>query len=521
MMRILVAVYAVALASVAAAVAAVVSRDQWQPLELVVLLGGLTLTSEFLARRFEVRGTINISGSDVYLFSAMVLLGPVPALIFLVATELGLSLLYDRPRRPASAILNNLTAYSVYALAGGLTIQFFAERGITDPIFLAIVVAALVVSNLVCFLMVAGFRRVGFHEPVGAALPTYFRLAPAQVIAGLLTAVGVVTYARAGFGTYVVLLFTFVASEFLIGRLTTVEVALRRERDRAQQYLDIAGTIILVLESDGTIQLVNRRGCDVIGYPETELLGQHWADFVSCADGAGEFARLLAGDVEASRFESRLRTRSGQERIVAWDARVLYQDGKVGTVLVSGEDITERRNAEREVAFLAFNDRLTRLPNRARLDERLDAALEEARRRRHAVAVLYLDFDNFKRVNDTVGHAGGDELLVEVAARLRRVTRDGDLAVRHGGDEFLVLSSFDATGDQARAIAAELADRVRTALAEPFLVGGTEVRSGASIGIAVYPDDADDAESLLRCADEAMYAAKQARRAPFTLRRVA
>ncbi len=520
-MRSLVAAHAVALAGVAVIAAAVVSRDQWQPLELVLLFGALTLTSEFLSRRFEVRGTINISGSDVYVFSAMVLLGPVPALLFLIATELGLSLLYDRPRRPALTIMNNLTAYSVYALAGGLAIHFFAERGITDPIFLVVVAVALVVSNFVCFLIVAGFWQLGFGEPVREALPTYFRFAPAHLIAALLTAVGVVAYARAGFGTYVVLLVTFVASEFLIGRLTTVEVALRRERDRAQRYLDIAGTIILVLESDGSIGLMNRRGCDVIGYPEPELLGRRWADFVSCTHGPGEFARLLAGDVETSRFESGLRTRSGDERIVSWDARVLYQDGKVGTVLVSGEDITQRRHAEREVAFLAFHDRLTRLPNRATLDERLEAALDEARQRRHAVAVLYLDFDNFKRVNDTVGHAGGDQLLVEVAARLRRVTRDGDLAFRHGGDEFLVLSSFDATGDEARAIAAELGDRVRAALAEPFFVGGTQIRSGASVGIAVYPGDADDGESLLRCADEAMYAAKQARRARFTLRRVA
>ena len=333
--------------------------------------------------------------------------------------------------------------------------------------------------------------------------------------------VGVLTYARAGFAPYALLLVTFLASEFLTGRLTSVEVALRRERDRAQRYLDIAGTIILTIERDGAIGLINKRGCEVLGRPEEKLPGRPWADFVSCDSGAAEFARLLTGTVDALRFESVLSTDSGGRRIVAWDARVLYQDGKVGTVLVSGEDITERRNAESEVAFLAFHDRLTRLPNRASLDERLDAALADARAGGYRVAVLYLDFDNFKRVNDTVGHAGGDQLLVEIAARLRSVTRDGDLAVRHGGDEFLVLTTFDAAGLEARAIATELAGRVQAALAEPFVVGGTEIRSGASVGVAVYPGDGEDAEALLRRADEAMYAAKQEHRAAFALRRVA
>ena len=520
-LRLLVAAHALALGGVTVIAATIVSREQWRPVELLVVLGTLIVTSEFLSRRFEVRGTINISGSDVYLFSTIVLLGPVPALVVLVGAELGLSVLYDRPRRPPLTIMNNVTAYSVYALVGGLAIDLVDARGMTDPVFLVVVGAALIVANLLCFLIVALFWQVGFGEPVREALPAYFRFAPAHAIAALLTAVGIVTYARAGFATYVVLLVTFVASEFLTGRLSTVEVALRRERDRAQRYLDIAGTIILALDRDGKIELVNKRGCDVIGYPEAELLGRRWTDFVRCSDGRAEFTRLLADEVETSRFESTLRTSAGDDHIVAWEARVLYQDGKVGTVLVSGEDITERRRAEREVAFLAFHDRLTRLPNRATLDERLEAMLADAREHRHTIALLYLDFDNFKRVNDTVGHAGGDELLVEVAARLRRVTRDGDLAVRHGGDEFLVLTRFDAPEDEARAIAAELADRVRRVLSDPFVVGGAEIRSGASVGIAIYPGDADDAESLLRRADEAMYAAKQARRAEFRLRRVA
>jgi diguanylate cyclase (GGDEF)-like protein/PAS domain S-box-containing protein len=176
-------------------------------------------------------------------------------------------------------------------------------------------------------------------------------------------------------------------------------------------------------------------------------------------------------------------------------------------------DITERKKAEEEVSFLAYHDKLTGLPNRVLFEEMLDLALARARRHQLGVGVLYLDLDNFKLVNDSLGHHAGDQLLRELAERLRGCTRETDLVARQGGDEFLLLLSDLEGGAQGAvpelAIAESVAVRVREALLEPFDVSGTPFYTTGSIGISLYPRDGDDAETLMRNADAAMYQAKK------------
>jgi diguanylate cyclase (GGDEF)-like protein len=173
-------------------------------------------------------------------------------------------------------------------------------------------------------------------------------------------------------------------------------------------------------------------------------------------------------------------------------------------------DITERRRAERELEHLAYHDRLTGLPNRTLLEEHLGVALARAGRHGHGVALLFLDLDDFKLVNDGFGHAAGDELLRDVAKRLQAVTRATDLLARQGGDEFLLLVTD--LGDDADALAASVAGKLETALQEPFQLAGTSLDVRASIGVSIFPRDAEDAEALMRHADAAMYQAKNAGR---------
>jgi diguanylate cyclase (GGDEF)-like protein/PAS domain S-box-containing protein len=171
-------------------------------------------------------------------------------------------------------------------------------------------------------------------------------------------------------------------------------------------------------------------------------------------------------------------------------------------------DISERRRGEEQLAYLAYHDPLTGLPNRIMVEQQLDLALARARRTRASVVMMFVDLDDFKEVNDQLGHAAGDRLLAAVATRLRGVLRDSDLLARQGGDEFLVLLTdlTDDPGPAAELVAGKLLDALR----EPFVLAGAELVTGASIGISVYPRDAADTESLMRHADVAMYQAKAA-----------
>jgi diguanylate cyclase (GGDEF)-like protein/PAS domain S-box-containing protein len=213
--------------------------------------------------------------------------------------------------------------------------------------------------------------------------------------------------------------------------------------------------------------------------------------------------------------------------------RMLHEDGSVKWVLeqaypIDDEDgnpwliqgvlfdITERKNAEEQIAFLAYHDKLTGLPNRVLFEEMLENAIARARRYDRGVGVVYLDLDNFKLVNDSLGHHAGDLLLAQLADRLRACTRDTDLVARQGGDEFLLLLADIERGvedpgkpDPAMGVAESVAARVHEALSDPFELNGTPFYATGSIGISLFPQDAGDAETLLMNADHAMYQSKR------------
>lgn len=174
-------------------------------------------------------------------------------------------------------------------------------------------------------------------------------------------------------------------------------------------------------------------------------------------------------------------------------------------------DVTEQRKSEAKIIYMAQHDALTDLPNRALLRERLERALVITRGQGANLAVLMLDLDRFKEVNDTLGHPAGDALLQAVAARLRGCVRETAFIARLGGDEFAVIEYVTNPADEAAA----LAEKIRLALCEPFDLGGHQVTAGTSIGIAIAPDDGDDSEKILKSADLALYSAKNDGRGTF------
>jgi diguanylate cyclase (GGDEF)-like protein/PAS domain S-box-containing protein len=180
-------------------------------------------------------------------------------------------------------------------------------------------------------------------------------------------------------------------------------------------------------------------------------------------------------------------------------------------LVVSLHDLSERKRFEAHIQHLATHDRLTGLPNRALLDDRVEQAILHARRGRESLALLFVDLDQFKLVNDSYGHAAGDALLVEVAGRLRETVRDGDTVARLGGDEFVILLTSLSQPQDSAVVARKIAE----ALDRPLALEGGEIRVSASIGISLFPDDGEGLDALLQSADAAMYRAKDAGRNGF------
>ena len=257
---------------------------------------------------------------------------------------------------------------------------------------------------------------------------------------------------------------------------------------------------------------VNQSAVELTGEPRERLVGARARRLLRDIDGMDwvELVRSLDRQDEGLVFEAQVERPSGEGIPVEISAkRVDLGDRRV--VVALARDISERRRAQRQLEHQALYDQLTHLPNRALLQLRLKEMMSEADRARGKVALLFIDLDGFKHVNDSYGHSFGDRLLVMVARRLKEAIRQEDLLARLGGDEFVAVVTLNESLHAANRVAMQLIE----SLAEPFVIDDIELSVQMSIGITLYPDDAEDTESLLRNADSAMYKAKSGGRNQF------
>ncbi|SIT66079.1 sensor domain-containing phosphodiesterase [Edaphobacillus lindanitolerans] len=285
-------------------------------------------------------------------------------------------------------------------------------------------------------------------------------------------------------------------------RVVTELENLSREKEL---ILNSAGEGIFGLDLQGGMTFCNPAGLKMLGYErEEDIIGMpcgqiFWGDPAKtdgCAVGPGNKPFVLT---------DLFYRRDGVGFPVEYDLSLIQEGDEVFGQVVIFKDITERRQLEDEIKYYAYYDNLTDLPNRLLLRDRLDNALTNAELNDEKLAVLFLDLDRFKLINDTFGHSFGDLLLKEVAIRLSKSIPDNGIVSRQGGDEFMIIL-LDV---KAKEEVIQVVDRVNEAFAEPIQLEGHEIFIKNSIGIAVYPDDGADAEALIRKADTAMYRSKE------------
>jgi diguanylate cyclase (GGDEF)-like protein/PAS domain S-box-containing protein len=266
---------------------------------------------------------------------------------------------------------------------------------------------------------------------------------------------------------------------------------------------------VMIIESDGTLVDVNQAFTRVTGYSREEALGQR-APLINAECNDGEVCQSIKTALEQSGYwtgETWNLRKNGELYVTRLTvSRVPDISGRVNGLVGVFTDITPLKDHQKQLETIAHYDPLTRLPNRVLLGERLKHGLLQAVRRDNLVAVVYLDLDGFKTVNDTGGHDAGDQLLVELAGRMKHALRDGDTLARIGGDEFVAIL-VDLESVEA---CETVLQRLLQAAAEPVQLGAQRYHVSASIGVALYPHNGTDADLLLRCADHAMYQAKKA-----------
>ena len=236
---------------------------------------------------------------------------------------------------------------------------------------------------------------------------------------------------------------------------------------------------------------------------EIQLVHPEWEPTIRAST-----LELLDGRAQRNRMISHNRTKSGRYIYCEWfNSAFIDADGKTQGILSLAQDVTLRVEAEEQLRYSAVHDALTGLQNRQSLIARLDHALARVRRSGEPLALLFIDLDKFKAVNDTHGHAAGDEFLRQAAARLKACIRDADTVARIGGDEFVVLLDSELEADTPEIIK----QRIAGGFLQGFNIGDIPLESSASVGISRFPEDGNDADHLLASADRAMYRAKQSR----------
>lgn len=298
----------------------------------------------------------------------------------------------------------------------------------------------------------------------------------------------------------------------VLRRSRRAEAALARESFRNRMLLRNASDGICILDRGGNALDFSDAFCNMLGYAREALLGMNvsqWDLRWSTGEGKEELRRLQKSTDHTTSFETRHRRKDGSAFDVETSSIGFELEAET-MLFMSSRDISERKRVQQQIQHQAHYDALTGIPNRTLFYDRLTQGIGLAKRERYELALLYLDLDRFKAVNDELGHAAGDEVLKIASGRIRRLLRESDTVARIGGDEFTVILPRIATHEDA----AEVATKIVDALAAPFHLGNSngsarQVSIGCSVGIAIFPADAESPDGLVVAADAAMYEAKR------------
>ncbi|HEX9160226.1 MAG TPA: EAL domain-containing protein [Thermoanaerobaculia bacterium] len=290
------------------------------------------------------------------------------------------------------------------------------------------------------------------------------------------------------------------------------EDALRESEMRYRLLFEQNAAGVCLATISGHIINCNPTFADMVGLRVDELANRDLRDVFARASAVEEIRNRLEETPTVRGVEIEMRRPDG-ERVSALANVSLLGDGDRALVHLTAVDISDRKRAEEQIEFQAYHDALTQLPNRRLFVERLELSLLAAKRARGNVAVLFIDVDRFKNINDTLGHSVADALLLEIAQRLRTCVRQTDAVARYGGDEFTVILPDLNQPEDAAQVAEKILERVN----EPVVMGASVIEASVSIGVAISPYDGTDVDTLLRNADDAMYRAKEAGRNTYQL----
>lgn len=495
-------------------------------------------SSRLIVRIPRIKGDITVS--DTFIFLTLLLYGGEAAV--LVATAEGMASA-RRVSKTVNTFLFNTTmmAFSTFLTASALRISFGAGRAPAQMEFSTSFVLALSLMAFVQYISNSGLAAVRHALKTGAPIfqtwTNSFLWTSITYFAGA-SAAGIITRLTGRFGFHALLVtLPIIAVVYFTYRvyLRNVEMseekaaeaqrhveelsrhiaeqeriskALKESEEHFRSAFDQAAGMALV-DLDGRWLQVNQSLCRMLGFTEEELLGNNFKAITRPEDLGGDLNnlyQLVEGRATTTQIEKRYLHQSGADVWVLQSASLVRDtEGSPQHFIFQIQDITERKQAEEHIHHAAFHDALTNLPNRILLTDRLSVAVERAKRNPdYQFAVLFIDLDRFKIVNDSLGHQYGDQLLIEVAGRLRTSVRAVDTVARLGGDEFAILLD----GIEGVENAAPTAERIQEQLTSPFTLFGQEVFISGSIGIAFSRSGYNSPDDILRDSDAAMYRAK-------------
>ncbi|WP_039913663.1 putative bifunctional diguanylate cyclase/phosphodiesterase [Cellvibrio mixtus] len=302
--------------------------------------------------------------------------------------------------------------------------------------------------------------------------------------------------------------------ELSLAKRRAVELALRKSEEHLRQIIDHLPVMIGARNIAGYYLFANKALANELGYTPEQMRNLHVRQLLKNSvfdidTMLQNDYRVIRGNEELDVIEERFVTATGKQLFLQTHIMPLaFYDEKVA--LIVSVDITERKNAQAKMEFMAHHDALTGLPNRVQLVERLEHELRRAERHGYFGAVLFIDLDQFKTINDSLGHPVGDRVLEVVASRLQQSVREEDLVARLSGDEFVVvLTVLDQNIETAALRAGEISEKIRSIISQPYMYDNMELRVTCSVGVVVYPDKNNSVHELLRYADTAMYQVKE------------